>query len=407
MKFEASRQEIAEIAKRHRYSATNVEKVIRLCLILDDLNTLSPFKGNLSLKGGTAINLLSYDNLPRLSVDLDFNFAYNTTKEQMIEIRKTINDALDSYCTDAGYYRTNRNTFTLDSLSLVYNTTTGSKDKIKLDINYQNRCHILDQRHTQINFPFFIENKKLTIKHLNTIELFAGKIKAFFERSKPRDIFDIYMLAKSGKFSLPEEKQLLRKCTIFYGAIGNEKKNPIFTDNVSFINDIPFKDIKTQLLPMLHINYGKYDVNEINTTVINYIQNLMVPDQNDLDFWDSFIEGKYNPHLLFSKEIADNLMNHPVALRTQKIYINSNLKQYISESSVFPPEQDAYRHFIRCKIAGRDLLGKEISSKDFNSYSLGNIKAEDLALVYFNNEIRTYAGIEQDSSFQRNTGPKR
>lgn len=83
MKFEYDKKQIQRIASEHSYTATNVEKVIRLCLILDDLNRLEEFAGKLLLKGGTAINLIAFNKLPRLSVDLDLDFAYNMSKKKL------------------------------------------------------------------------------------------------------------------------------------------------------------------------------------------------------------------------------------------------------------------------------------------------------------------------------------
>lgn len=41
-----------------------------------------------------------------------------------------------------GYKISDRSSFVLDSKSLLYTTTTGSVDKIKLDINYHSRCYV-------------------------------------------------------------------------------------------------------------------------------------------------------------------------------------------------------------------------------------------------------------------------
>ena len=73
MKFEYDKRHIQQIAAENSYTATNVEKVIRLCLILEDLNRLDEFADKLLLKGGTAINLVAFGKLPRLSVDLDLD----------------------------------------------------------------------------------------------------------------------------------------------------------------------------------------------------------------------------------------------------------------------------------------------------------------------------------------------
>lgn len=315
MRFEYTKSDIERVARDNNYTLNNVEKILRLSFILNDLNTLPHFKGKLLLKGGTAINLVAFNELPRLSVDLDLNFARNLSKEEMIEQREVISNALDLYCIDNGYTKTNRNSFTLDSLSLIYTTTTGSCDKIKLDINYHNRCHIFDAIETNIAYPFSMEDSHLSVAHLDVIELFAGKIKAFYERCKPRDVYDIYSLAKSGILSSFDERNLLRKSIVFYSTLGN---NPnLLKQDVSRILNMPFQDIRTQLLPMLHINAGKYPKDEINNTVIDYLSSLMQLQKTEEQYIEEFFNGHYNPYLLFDKHIASRLLSHPVALRTQ------------------------------------------------------------------------------------------
>ena len=178
MRFDYNKAFIQKIAKEQKYTVNNVEKVIRLSMILHDLNTLPEFKGKLLLKGGTGINLVAFEKLPRLSVDLDLDFAANISKEEMIKEREAINRSLKQYFSDNGYKMEPRSSFSLDSFALHYPTVTGGNDKIKLDINYHNRCHILDGQLSEIPFPFSITDIPLPVAHVATTELFAGKIKA-------------------------------------------------------------------------------------------------------------------------------------------------------------------------------------------------------------------------------------
>lgn len=318
MKFELQKSEIQKIAAEHNYTVNNVEKVIRLSFILNDLNTHTEFRGKLLLKGGTAINLLAFAEPPRLSVDLDLDFAENISREQMLEERNKINQALIQYCQENDYEVTQRKSFSLDSYSLYYITVTGSKDKIKLDINYHNRCHILLYVITQIPFPFSVKDGMLNVAHLAMPELFGGKIKAFYERCKPRDIYDIYSLAQSNILSTPEERALLRKCIVFYSTLGNPDNPHLLKQDVRHILKMPFQDVKAQLLPMLHINAGKYPKDEINHCVINYLSTLMALDETEQKYIDEFYRGNYCPDLLFDNETAIKLLDHPVALRTQQ-----------------------------------------------------------------------------------------
>ena len=174
MKFNFSKQDIQQLAIRFAYSPNNVEKVIRLCLILDDLNTSEEFAGKLLLKGGTAINLVAFRNCPRLSVDLDLDFAENTSKEETSQIREALNLAINKYCAENGYKVSDRSNFVMDSKSLLYPTTSGGMDKIKLDINYHSRCHVYPNETTSIPMPFEIDGT-LSVAHLNIVELFAAR----------------------------------------------------------------------------------------------------------------------------------------------------------------------------------------------------------------------------------------
>ena len=154
MKFEYTRKQIEGIANEQHYTLTNVEKVIRLSLVLHDLNTLPAFKGMFLLKGGTGINLLAFEQFPRLSVDLDFDLATNLSKDEMLTVREQINEEFIRYFKENGYKLESRKSYTLDSYALHYTTVTGSNDKIKLDINYLSRCHNLENKISEINFPF-------------------------------------------------------------------------------------------------------------------------------------------------------------------------------------------------------------------------------------------------------------
>lgn len=316
MKFEYDKKLIQRIASEHSYTATNVEKVIRLCLILEDLNSLEEFAGKLLLKGGTAINLIAFDRLPRLSVDLDLDFADNPSKEETDIQREKINNALSAYSENMGYKTSDRSSFALDSKSLLYTTTTGSVDKIKLDINYHSRCHVYPAVYSDVSIPFDIENRSIQVAHLNIIELFAGKIKALFERCKPRDIFDIFSLAQSGLLSGKEEKDALRKCVVFYSVLGNADKPDLLKQDLNEIRKMPFQALKTQLLPMLHTKLGHFDKDRLFDVAITYLEDLMKLEDVELEFIEHFFNGNFRPELLFDEPTSSNLMMHPVVLRT-------------------------------------------------------------------------------------------
>ena len=312
--IELTRKQITAIADGYSFTATNVEKVIRLCSILDDLSRLNAFKGKLALKGGTAINLVLIPGLPRLSVDLDLDLSIDCSKDEMFQLREQLDENLSVYCVEKGYTLGKRENYSLCSYELLYDTVTGSRDKIKLDINYLARCHVFAPTKSTISHPFD-PNKTITVFHLRDVEIFGGKMGAFFERTKPRDLYDLYSLSQSELMKCEEEKILLRKCAVFYSTIGNDSMENWLDKDVDSLTQMSFSKIRSQLLPMLRIKAGAYSKAKIELAVSDYVKSVICLDDMDREFIIRFQSGEYQPELLFGTQ-KEHLEHHPVALAT-------------------------------------------------------------------------------------------
>ncbi len=83
-------------AKTLGFQRDTLEKALRLVDILKFFETDPLLSNRLALKGGTAINLVMF-NLPRLSVDIDLDYAINNPKDQMITEREQITSILKKY----------------------------------------------------------------------------------------------------------------------------------------------------------------------------------------------------------------------------------------------------------------------------------------------------------------------
>ena len=324
--IELTRKQVAAIAEDYSFTATNVEKVIRLCGILDDLNTIESFKGKLALKGGTAINLVLIPGLPRLSVDLDLDLAIDCSKEEMLRYRVQLDESLSAYCIEQGYALGKRESYSLCSYELLYDTVTGSRDKIKLDINYLSRYHIFDPLVSSIIHPFF-KDTNIKVFHLQAVEIFASKMGAFYERTKPRDLYDLYSLSQSGLMASEEERKLLRKCTVFYSTIGNDTLENWLGRDIDKLTQMSFSKIRSQLLPMLRIKAGAYPKAKIEDSVAEFVKAVMQLDVADKEFIERFQSGEYCHELLFGTQMK-HLEHHPVALATL-----SKKKNYLSKTT--------------------------------------------------------------------------
>ena len=91
--FEYTKTQLAEMANEMNFVRDTLEKVLRLSEIMNYLNSNPLTKDHLALKGGTAINLTVFD-LPRLSVDIDLDFADNLPRDKMMTVRESIRDDL-------------------------------------------------------------------------------------------------------------------------------------------------------------------------------------------------------------------------------------------------------------------------------------------------------------------------
>lgn len=221
---------------------------------------------------------------------------------------------LSSYCIERGYTLGRRESYSLCSYELLYDTVTGSRDKIKLDINYLARCHVFEPVKSSINHPFDA-NQTLKVFHLRDVEILGSKMGAFFERTKPRDLYDLYSLSQSNLLKSNEEKTLLRKCAVFYSTIGNENNDNWLEKDVDNLTQMSFSKIRSQLMPMLRIKVGAYPKEKIELAVADHVKSVMKLDDKDKEFIMRFQSGDYQPQLLFGPQMK-HLEHHPVALAT-------------------------------------------------------------------------------------------
>ena len=300
-----SKQYINEIAQKSGFLANNTEKVIRLLDVLKFINEeLNRISHQLILKGGTAINLI-YTNLTRLSVDIDLDYVGSLEKEQTLKDRERILELLDNYMLKEGYSVSSksRGSAILASRTYAYINAYGNRDNIKVEINFIDRIHILPIVNRKINYF----DKEVMTKAPLEEELFAMKICALIDRSKPRDLYDTFRL-KNDFLNL--EKDKLRKLTVFYLSLDGifELNENIFKG----IEAVSKDSIKKELLPVLKKS-EKLNLEAIKQEVINFLQDLLVLTSDKTKYLEEFSKGTFNPSLLFDVCSAERAAKHPMA----------------------------------------------------------------------------------------------
>lgn len=168
-----------------KFPPRTLDKVERLLDLLAEIDEHSMLKDKLALHGGTAINLFML-NIPRLSVDIDLSYIGSVEKDVMLADRPTIEQSINEVARSQGYTVSGaKGGHAGRTFILNYRSQWGA-DHIKIDCIYMNRSpltpieHKVSQIRPELTVPVFSDN-----------ELIGGKVKAFFDRVKVRDLYDI------------------------------------------------------------------------------------------------------------------------------------------------------------------------------------------------------------------------
>lgn len=298
------------LAKELGFVRDTLEKVCRLADVLKFMESDEFLSKRVALKGGTAINLTIFD-LPRLSVDIDLDYCKSIDREEMLADRDVITDKISKYMTANGYVLSQKSKkyHALDSFVYEYVNCGGVKDNLKIEINYMLRCHVLPVITRKVKLPW--SEEVLTVFSVAPLEIFASKTVALLTRTAPRDLYDIHNMVKYGLFD-ESEKEMLRKCAVFYRAIGAEQPPKRFElDNIGKVSS---QQIKRDLEPVLRKG-ERFDLELVQQEVRQYLASILIPTKEEELFWKAFSEGIYQPNRIFgeSNELV-NIAKHPMAL---------------------------------------------------------------------------------------------
>ena len=301
---------LGRMAKELGFQRDTLEKVCRLAEVLKFIESDEFLSGGIALKGGTAINLTIFD-LPRLSVDIDLDYCRSIDREEMLADREIITDRISKYMTANGYVLSSKskNYHALDSFVYEYVNCGGVKDNLKIEINYMLRCHVLSVARREVKLPW--NEEKLTVLSVAPLEIFASKTVALLTRTAPRDLYDMHNMVRYGLFDESEEA-MLRKCAVFYSAIGAAQPPGKFElDNIGKVSS---QQIKRDLNPVIRKG-ERFDLDFAQREVREYLASILITTKEENLFWKAFSEGNYYPAWVFgdSNELR-NVSKHPMAL---------------------------------------------------------------------------------------------
>jgi len=305
-----NKQILSKQAQELGFIRDTFEKMVRLAEMLSFISKDPLLSKSLALKGGTAINLTIF-NLPRLSVDIDLDYTKNNSRDDMMTDREEITRVIKLYMSAEDYELSDKSksVHSLDSFVCSYTNSGGTKDAIKIEINYSLRSHILDFVYRPVEtLGILSESSVLSVA---PIEIFASKTVALLSRTAARDLYDMSNLVKYGLFD-EQESVLLRKCILFYLTVTSDEIPDKF--DFSPIQSLTFHRIRIDLMPVLR-KKEKFDLPAAQKSVTEYLTNILVLSDKEQEYLNSFKNGEYKPELLFDDEdILERIRSHPMAI---------------------------------------------------------------------------------------------
>jgi len=269
-------------------------------------------KNRLVLKGGTALNLFYFDQIPRLSVDIDLNYIGQLNRADMMKERPLIHDAIQQIMLQNQYeqYR-NPSHHAGDKMVWRYPSLLGQKGNLEIDLNYMYRQPLwpVQQQATKL-----ITRSHVAFPVLDIHELAAGKLSALLTRTASRDLFDAHHLLT--KCDLDNTK--LRFAFVVY--LGMTELNPDTLSQALIQYDAI--EIRNRLLPVSKQNTLPRSPNEIRAWAEELAKNVKVSlgqiiplHENELDFISQIRNaGKINASLITDDIELQNIVNHHPAL---------------------------------------------------------------------------------------------
>lgn len=222
-----------------------------------------------ALHGGTAINLF-YQNMPRLSVDIDLTYTHFSDDREfdIKEIRSLLEELKERLAKRMSTIRFIDQTHAFEELKLLCSVPGAF---IKVEVNQINRGLIGEPllmtlcENAQQLFDVFCEMQIVSEK-----QLWGGKIVAALDRQHPRDIFDIRNLLNETGFTneIMEGFLFFLLCSnrpmheILRPKLSDQKL--LFNNHFIGMTNIPFsyQDFESVRIKMIELIHEKLTIND-------------------------------------------------------------------------------------------------------------------------------------------------
>jgi predicted nucleotidyltransferase component of viral defense system len=173
-----------------------IEQDLIISRALINLFNHSKISTNLAFRGGTALNKLYIKPPMRYSEDIDL---VQINSEPIGETIKAIRQVLGPWLGEPKGKLTNRSA----KLIYRYQSLNAIPAKLKIEINTTEHFHLrpLITLPHEVQSEWFKDQTEILTYHLD--ELMATKLCALYQRSKGRDLFDLWLVQKHDLVEIP------------------------------------------------------------------------------------------------------------------------------------------------------------------------------------------------------------
>jgi len=219
-----------------------IEQDLVISRALVDLYRQPKITESLAFRGGTALNKLFIKPATRYSEDIDL---VQINPEPIGETVKVIRGVLDQWLGQPKSKLTKRST----KLIYRYQSEANIPAKLKIEINTTEHFHIrpLKRTYYSVKSEWFTGYTDIVTYHLE--ELMATKLCALYQRSKGRDLFDLWLVRKQNLVNLNEVLAIFKEYNLH---IGTHITRAMFEQSLSQKQDS--KDFIDDTSPLLEFN---------------------------------------------------------------------------------------------------------------------------------------------------------
>ncbi|HIH16671.1 MAG TPA: nucleotidyl transferase AbiEii/AbiGii toxin family protein [Candidatus Diapherotrites archaeon] len=168
-----------------------IEKDYALTIILSRLGQQG-FARDLFFKGGTAIKKIYFHDT-RFSEDLDFTCQSTEAPKKLLQWLEKEITGKQIECIKFGEIKENEETTKSAKIRLAYSETSGHQTSIKFDLSLREQV-LLPSQTTELLEEY--DQPASKILPMDLTEIMAEKIRALLTRKLPRDLYDVWFLAK-------------------------------------------------------------------------------------------------------------------------------------------------------------------------------------------------------------------